>query len=77
MSRRISRRTVLRGAGVAVCLPWLEAMMPRTAVGAAAAKAPLRLAFLYVPNGMHMPDWTPDKEGAGFDIKPTLEPLKH
>ena len=54
---------VLRGAGVAVCLPWLEAMMSRAALGATAAKGPLRLAFLYVPNGMHMPDWTPNKEG--------------
>lgn len=77
MNRKVNRRTVLRGAGVAVCLPWLEAMMPRAALGAAAAKGPLRLAFLYVPNGMHMPDWTPSKEGAGFDIKPTLEPLAH
>ena len=77
MSRTINRRAVLRGAGVAVCLPWLEAMLPRVALGAAAAKAPLRLAFLYVPNGMHMPDWTPDKEGAGYDIKPTLEPVAH
>ncbi len=80
MSRRINRRTVLRGAGVAVCLPWLEAMMPKTLMGSTAnnaAKAPLRLAFLYVPNGMHMPDWTPDKEGPGFDIKPTLEPVAH
>ena len=75
--RTINRRTVLRGAGVAVCLPWLEAMMPSVAFGAAPAKAPLRLAFLYVPNGMHMPDWTPEKEGAGFDIKPTLQPVAH
>ncbi len=77
MSPRINRRTVLRGAGVAVCLPWLEAMIPRSAFGAAAAKGPLRLAFLYVPNGIHMPDWTPSKEGAGFDIRRTLEPIAH
>ena len=73
----LSRRTLLRGVGAAVALPLLEAMVPRTVLGAAAAKAPLRLAFLYVPNGMHMPDWTPSKEGAGYDIRPTLEPVAH
>ncbi len=75
MSRSINRRTVLRGAGAVVALPWLEAMLPQVARGAAPAATPLRLAFLYVPNGMHMPDWTPSKEGNGFDIKPTLEPI--
>ncbi len=78
MSRFIHRRTVLRGAGVAIALPWLEAMTPRLARGNAPKAGPLRLAFLYVPNGMHMPHWTPSKEGHDFDIKPTLEPIaKH
>lgn len=52
MSKPLSRRAVLRGVGVAVSLPWLEAMMPRTARAAAAATPPLRMAFLYVPNGI-------------------------
>ena len=38
-------------------------------------KPPLRMAFLYVPNGVHMPDWTPHAEGQGFDLPPILEPL--
>lgn len=81
MNRPIDRRTLLRGSGAAICLPWLEAMFPGSllAPGFASqnskAAAPLRVAFLYVPNGMHMPHWTPDKEGANFDIKPTLEPI--
>ena len=71
----ISRRTVLRGLGTAMALPWLEASLPRTAFGAAAAKPPVRMAFLGVPNGIHMPDWKPDKEGTDFKIKPILEPV--
>jgi Protein of unknown function (DUF1552) len=78
MSRNIDRRTLLRGAGVTIALPWMEAMMPRVGLGAAPKNPPMRLAFLYVPNGMHMPNWTPSKEGTGYDIKPTLEPVaKH
>ncbi len=74
-STRISRRTVLRGLGTAVALPWLEASLPRVALGAAAAKSPVRMAFLCVPNGKHMPDWTPDSEGTDFELKPTLQPV--
>jgi hypothetical protein len=55
---RISRRAVLRGVGTAVALPLLEAMRPlRTLAGSGVRAAPVRMAFLYVPNGMHMPDW--------------------
>lgn len=73
----ISRRSVLRAAGVAFGLPWLEAMRPASHALAADTSAPLRLAFLYVPNGMHMPHWTPDKNGAEYDIKPIMEPVAH
>ncbi len=73
---RLSRRTVLRGLGTAVALPWLEAMAPAAGItGGSAAAAPKRLAFLYVPNGAHMQAWTPSKEGAGFDLPFILEPL--
>ncbi len=74
----ISRRTVLRGLGTALALPWLEAMGPLTnwvAGAPAASAAPNRMAFLYVPNGKNMPDWTPKTEGAGFQLPPILEPL--
>jgi hypothetical protein len=70
---RISRRTALRGLGVSVALPMLEAMLPR-AFGQPAVP-PRRMAFVYAPNGKHMPDWTPKSEGADFDLPPTLEPL--
>src|SRR5262249_29929307 len=74
---RISRRTVLKGMGAAVALPWLEAMLPVTGLaGTAAGKPPLRLAFLYVPNGVHLPDWTPATVGADFQLPPILQPLR-
>ena len=62
---RISRRTVLRGVGTVVALPFLEAMMPRALAAApAAAGPPRRMAFIYVPNGAIMSDWTPsDRRG--------------
>src|SRR5262245_20561301 len=69
--RALSRRTILRGAGAAVALPWLEAMalpLPE--------ERPRRLAFFYVPNGKNMADWTPKKEGADFDLPATLTPLE-
>lgn len=71
----ISRRTVLHGAGTAIALPLLEAMIPRTARGAAIDQSPVRMAFVYVPNGMHMPDWTPEKDGPLGELPPILQPL--
>jgi hypothetical protein len=77
MPARISRRTVLKGLGVAVSLPWLEAMTPLTAHGAPAKSgAPNRMCFCYVPNGKNMADWTPKTEGANFELTPILEPFK-
>lgn len=70
---RISRRTVLRGLGTAVALPLLDAMIPGSTYAAAAA--PRRMAFLYVPNGIHMQDWTPKTEGTDFELPATLQPL--
>ena len=75
----LSRRTVLKGLGTVVALPFLEAMLPRTIAqtgGAARAALPRRMAFLYVPNGVHMADWTPRVEGANFELPAILEPLQ-
>src|SRR3954467_12919937 len=71
-SYRISRRTLLRGAGAALGLPWLEVMTP---VARAANSTPVRMAVLYMPNGTHPNMWTPQGEGANFQLSPTLEPL--
>ncbi|MBM4057985.1 MAG: DUF1552 domain-containing protein, partial [Planctomycetes bacterium] len=76
MSQRRSRRAVLRGLGAAVALPSLASWRPVGAARAAeAATVPTRLLFLYVPNGVHMPDWRPAGEGGEFRPGPTLEPL--
>jgi hypothetical protein len=72
----LSRRAALKGMGVSIALPFLEAMLPATAsASAAASKPPLRLAFLYVPNGIHMPAWRPDQDGTLGVLPPTLQPL--
>jgi hypothetical protein len=85
--KRISRRTVLRGLGTAIALPWLEAMTPQRGIAAGLSgdrKAlaplevePIRVAFFYVPNGMHMPDWKPQgPDGQEFELGPTLKPVE-
>jgi hypothetical protein len=83
-SWHISRRRVLKGLGTALALPLMDSMLPGTvfspsARGLRAAEAahqmPNRAAFVYVPNGMHMADWTPTKVGAGFDLPPILATL--
>lgn len=78
MPKTLSRRTVLRGLGTAVALPMLDVMSPSRLLSAAGTgdAPPLRMAFFYVPNGMHMPDWTPKKDGRGFDLPPTLARLE-
>src|SRR5437773_7130794 len=78
MTGRISRRTVLRGVGTVVALPFLDAMLPRQIRAAQAAEktvSPRRMAFIYVPNGCHMEDWTPATEGTDYELPPILQPL--
>jgi hypothetical protein len=71
---RLSRRAVLRGLGATIALPALDAMTP--ALAAAPLKAaPLRLAFVYVPNGIIMPEWTPKAAGKEFEFTRILKPL--
>jgi hypothetical protein len=69
----LSRRACLRGAGAALALPWLEAMVPRAS---AQGKAPLRFAVVYAPNGIRMDTYRPKVAGAAWEITPTLEPLR-
>ncbi|MDA1193635.1 MAG: DUF1552 domain-containing protein [Planctomycetota bacterium] len=74
----LSRRTVLRGVGAALALPWLEGMSGAMRALARAEDAPAhprRLAFLFMPNGAHMADWTPALEGRAFALPWILEPL--
>jgi len=78
MTMPLSRRTVLKGIGATVALPWLEAMGTRTSWAAGPetkAPAPNRMAILYVPNGQNMADWTPKDVGDKFELPAILEPL--
>ncbi len=76
MSAPLSRRTMLRGVGAAIALPWLEAFLPRLALAGPPSSAwPLRLAFVYVPNGVNGAAWRPEAKGDAFAWTPTLEPL--
>lgn len=72
---QISRRTVLRGVGATLALPWLEAMTP-TARGAETPTGPKRFACLFMPNGTHEDMWTPEGTGRDYKLSPTLEPLR-
>ncbi len=73
----ISRRTLLRGAGVSLGLPWLEAMVPSKAFASSKLpKNPVRMAMLYMPNGANMAEWTPQEQGRNFTLSPTLSPLE-
>jgi hypothetical protein len=75
-TNRISRRTLLRGAGASLALPWLEAMGPLTARAASTpARPPVRMAMMFMPNGVRSDMWTPEGTGRDFQLSPTLEPL--
>ena len=58
-----TRRTVLRGLGAALALPWLESLPALARAAAPASKPPVRMCFWYVPNGVHLPTWFPEREG--------------
>ena len=77
MKTVLPRRTVLRGIGAAVALPFLDAMVPAfaSAQSRSAAGAIKRLGVVYVPNGMAMAQWTPRTEGSAFELSPLLETL--
>ena len=74
--KHLARRTVLRGLGATIALPFLDGMVPAFANSRSVAAAlPLRVGALYAPNGMNMRDWTPAVEGAAFELTPILQPL--
>src|SRR5213078_2196672 len=71
-AKSLSRRTVLRGIGATIALPFLDAMVPSAR---AAGKPVNRFMAFYVPNGMAMEYWTPKGEGANFELSPLLQPM--
>ena len=76
--KHLSRRTLLRGLGATIALPFLDAMAPALTASAKTAAAPTpRMAFFYVPNGMFLPSFHPEGEGGrNFSFTPTLKPLE-
>jgi hypothetical protein len=74
---QISRRSVLKGAGTLMSLPLLDAMLTSNGLAAeATAAAPIRTAYLFTPNGVIMPSWTPEKDGTDYELSETLKPLE-
>ncbi|MEE8177391.1 MAG: DUF1552 domain-containing protein, partial [Acidobacteriota bacterium] len=74
--KAIPRRTFLRGVGTALALPLLDSMVPAFAAkNGTASKSPVRLGYIYTPNGRIMSQWTPAAVGADFEFSPSLKPL--
>jgi hypothetical protein len=75
--KHLSRRTVLKGAGAAIALPLLDAMIPAgTALANTAAAVKPRLVYIYFPHGAVQKFWTPDGAGKDFKFSPILKPLE-
>lgn len=74
---RMDRRTVLRGAGVSLALPLLGAMNPLASAAARGSETalPLRLAWIFFPNGTNAERWFPTGSGNDWTLSPSLEPL--
>ena len=73
----LPRRTFLRGMGVTMALPLLDAMVPAaTALARTAGARPARVGFIYVPHGADMASWTPAASGTQFELSPTLNTLE-
>jgi hypothetical protein len=77
MHKPISRRTLLRGAGAAMSLPWLESMAAAApTTGGQLSEPPLRMAFMFMPNGVRPDHWTPAGDGEDYEFTPHLKPLE-
>ena len=75
-TKSLPRRTILRGLGATMALPFLDAMLPAFSLRAKAAVKPVhRFQAFYVPNGMAMEYWSPKRKGKDFELSPILEPL--
>ena len=75
MSYHMNRRTMLRGMGAALALPWMESFAAAAGAATAASKPPVRMCYWYVPNGVHLPTWFPKHEGPLVDLPESLKPL--
>ena len=71
----LSRRAVLKGLGVTMCLPFMETLRPLAAFAGERARPPVRMAVLYMPNGVNAREWMPEGAGSDFKLSPILAPL--
>src|SRR5690349_24368654 len=75
--KHISRRKLLRGAGVSLALPLLESMIPAGVARAAERGTPQsRLAAIYIPHGAVEASWVPASTGSNFEFTPSLKSLE-
>ena len=75
--KHLSRRKLIRGAGVALALPLLDSMVPAGRAGAAESGTPRsRLACIYIPHGAVQQSWEPSSTGSDFEFSPTLKSLE-
>ena len=77
VSNRICRRSLLRGAGVTLTLPLLEAMQPRNSRAAEAAEPPRRMICINTTLGLHTPYLFPTATGRDYELTPYLEPIQN
>ncbi|MEM6504412.1 MAG: DUF1552 domain-containing protein [Planctomycetota bacterium] len=78
-TRPMSRRTMLKGLGVAMALPMLDAMGTASsalAAPTAGGATPTRMAFIFAPNGVNYEHWLPTGSGKRYELSPTLKPLE-
>ncbi|QDU92482.1 DUF1552 domain-containing protein [Lignipirellula cremea] len=76
-SNRITRRTVLRGLGAGIALPWLEIMSGQTVAAAQGQRDPGRLACFYIPGAINHYNWFPQDTGPNYTMAPSHQPLAH
>lgn len=76
MGRQLSRRMILRAAGASLALPWLESLHAADTTEERLKEPPLRMAFLFMPNGVRPDYWTPPGDGDQYEITPHLKPLE-
>ncbi len=74
--RPINRRSFLRGAGMAISLPFMESLVPVAWGSNPDPVRPKRLSVFYMPNGLRMPEYTPTVAGSGYEMTPILKPIE-
>src|SRR5262245_8074156 len=73
--RAITRRTILRGMGATLALPFLDSMLPAMSAFADAGKAPRRFSITYVAHGASPGYWIPSATGSNYELTKPLQPL--